>query len=166
VITDGLAGLAAELEATAYEATSGLSTTAIIRQAVAVSVEDSWAAIRGIDGLDRWFPIIHGCTVKGEGVGALRVLDIGDGAELHDQIEQVDDAGRRVVYNRVAHPFPCSRYIGTVDVEAGGHGGSTVFWTIHTDVSAENRAELSAFVFGAITDGLAGLAAELEGAGS
>jgi hypothetical protein len=143
-----------------------MDTTAVIRQTVEVPVERAWAAIRGIDGLDRWFPIIHGCTVKGEGVGALRVLDIGEGNELHDEIKVVDDATRTVVYRRVQHPFACTEYLGTVVVTDLGPGRSEVTWTIQTDVAPEAREELSAFVFGAISDGLAGMAAELEAAGA
>lgn len=141
-----------------------MDTTAVIKRTVEAPVEDSWAAIRGIDGLDRWFPIIHGCAVEGSGVGALRILDIGGGAELHDQIEEIDDAARRFVYLRTVHPFPCTRYVGTVVVESLGADSSEVTWTIETDVSAEARDELSAFVVSAISDGLAGMAAELEAA--
>ena len=143
-----------------------MDTTGVIRRTVEVPVEQAWAAIRGIDGLDRWFPIIHGCTVKGSGVGALRILDIGDGAELHDQIQEIDDAARKFVYLRTVHPFPCDRYVGTVVVEESGPGRSEVTWTIETDVAPEARDELSAFVVSAIGDGLAGMAAELEAASS
>ncbi len=141
-----------------------MDTTGVIRQTIEVPAEESWAAIRGIDGLDRWFPIIHGCTVKGSGVGALRILAIGDGAELHDQIEKIDDATRTFVYLRTVHPFPCNRYVGTVVVSELGPSRSEVTWTIETDVSPANREGLSAFVTSAIGDGLVGMAAELESA--
>lgn len=38
-----------------------------VTKTINVSTDKVWAAISGIDGLDRWFPIITSCRVEGEG---------------------------------------------------------------------------------------------------
>jgi hypothetical protein len=122
-----------------------------------------WAAVRAVGGLERWFPIIATCTVTGSGVGAVRVLGLAEGGELRDTVEEVADGARRLRYRRTVHPFPCSEYVGTVTVEPAGPARCDLTWTIETDVAPDRREELGAFVHAAISDGLAGLARELEG---
>lgn len=50
-----------------------------IAQTIDAPSDKVWAAIRAIDGLDRWFPVIATCRVEGEGVGAIRFLELSDG---------------------------------------------------------------------------------------
>src|SRR5882757_11414011 len=121
-----------------------------------------WAAVRGVDGLERWFPVIDGCRVEGSGVGCLRIMDLAGGGEMRDRIEEIDDSAQRLIYRRLQHPFPTSKYLGRVNVRP--HGDSAVLtWTVDIDVAPEQRAELNGFLTGAISDGVAGMAAELEG---
>src|SRR5205807_6393628 len=123
------------------------------------------AAVRGIDGLDRWFPVIATCTVQGTGVGAMRVMGLEGGGELHDRIEELDESARRLRYLRVAHPFPVTRYLGTVEVREERAGAAELCWTIALEVEPADRDATAAFLFQAISDGVAGMARELEHAG-
>jgi len=139
-----------------------MDASVVIRRTIAAPAGATWAAVRAIDGLDRWFPVISSCRVDGIGVGALRVLGLEGGGELHDRVEEIDDEARRFRYLRIEHPFPVTRYVGTVEVQAVGAARAEVTWTIDVEVEASAWTELSKFLFGAITDGLAGLAAEME----
>jgi uncharacterized protein YndB with AHSA1/START domain len=134
-----------------------------VQRVIAAPQDKVWAAVAGVDGLERWFPVIDGCRLEGSGVGCLRVLTLaGGGGELHDRLEEIDDDTQRLVYHRIAHPFPTTKYIGRVNVRP--HGDSAVLtWTVDIDVAPDQRAELNAFLTGAITDGVAGMARELEG---
>lgn len=97
-----------------------------------------------------------------KGVGAIRVLGLGDGSEIRDCIEQVDYKERRFRYLRTDHPFPVSRYVGTVEVRDGDSGQSEVTWTIEIDVAAEARDELVGFLTTALSDGIGGIEQDLR----
>jgi uncharacterized protein YndB with AHSA1/START domain len=139
-----------------------MDETVVVRRTMQASPEHVWAAVRAVGGLDRWFPVIETCTVTGEGVGAVRVLGLVGGGELHDRIDEVDDAARRLRYVRTVHPFPTRRYVGTVEVAAAPYGRTELTWSLDLDVEPADRDELLAFLSGAIGEGVAGLAGEME----
>ncbi len=73
-----------------------MQTSVTIRKSGAADVEAVWAAIRGIGGLDRWFPKIEACRVEGSGVGAVRIFTFANnGGEVRDRIIEIDEAARR-----------------------------------------------------------------------
>ena len=121
-----------------------------------------WDAISGIGGLDRWFPIIATCSVKGEGVGATRVCGLGDGAELKESIEEINHDDKRFRYAITESPLPMSNHMGTVEVSDAEGGGSVVSWTAEFDVVAEARDEIVGMLNGAFSDGIAGLEKDLQ----
>lgn len=139
-----------------------MDESVVVRRTIGASPERVWAAVRAVGGLDRWFPVIETCAVTGKGVGAVRVLGLVGGGELHDRIEEVDDAARRLRYVRTVHPFPTRRYVGTVTVAGAPDARAERTWTLDLDREAADREELLAFLSGAIGDGVAGLAAEME----
>ncbi len=140
-----------------------MQTTVNITKTAPVTPAAVWAAIRGIGGLDRWFPIIETCRVEGAGVGAIRIFVLAGAGEVRDRIIEIDDAARRFRYDRFASPFPVQSYIGTVDLRAAG-GGTELSWTVVFDSSEEARDQVAALVHGAISDGVDGLFEELRGA--
>jgi hypothetical protein len=121
-----------------------------------------WAAIRNIDGLDRWFPVIESCRVEGEGVGVIRILGLGDGAEIRDRIEEIDDHARCFRYLRTHHPFPISSYRGKVSVRDAGDGKSEVTWAVVLDVAADARNKTLAFLGAVLSAGISGLEQDLQ----
>ena len=139
-----------------------MDDNAVVRRTIHAPADRVWAAVRGIDGLDRWFPILATCKVDGSGVGAMRYLGIEGGGELHDRIVEIDETARRLRYLRLVHPFPVDRYLGTVEVFEQGPGTSELTWTIETEGEPVGRAQTATFVHQAITDGVAGMARELE----
>lgn len=121
----------------------------------------AWTAIRGIGGLDRWFPVIATCHVEGEGVGAVRTLGLVQGGEMKDRIEEIDDSARRFRYSRFHHPLPATAYKGTVVVRDVAGDKSEVTWSVEIDVEATARDELVAFIGKALSDGIGGLEKDL-----
>ena len=120
-----------------------------------------WSAIRGIDGLERWFPIIATCRVNGAGVGAIRIMTLNDGAEIKDRIDEINDTARRFRYTRTESPFPVNRYLGTVEVR-DDNGKTALSWTLELDISPEVRDELTSLLTGALSDGIDGLEQDLQ----
>ena len=83
-----------------------------ITKTLTVNADQAWAAISGIGGLDRWFPIIADCSVLGAGVGATRVLTLVDGGKITDRIETIYHQQRSLRYNRIESPFPVQSLSG------------------------------------------------------
>lgn len=133
-----------------------------VRRTVDVPGEDAWAAISGIGGLDRWFPVIASCRVEGRGVGAIRILGLDGGGEIRDRIEEVDHRARRLRYLRSEHPFPVQRYVGTVEVADRGGDRADVTWSVEIDITEQARDEFAAFLTSALSDGIAGLERDLR----
>ncbi len=135
--------------------------TANVTKIVDAPVEKVWLAIRSIDGLDRWFPIIDSCRVDGQGVGAIRTMGLVGGGEMRDRVVEIADAERRFRYERFELPFPVENYRGIVEARGRADHRSEIVWGIQFEVAAEKRGELVAFIEGAISDGIDGLEQEL-----
>ncbi|QGM97009.1 SRPBCC family protein [Methylocystis parvus] len=139
-----------------------MKTSVTIRKSDTVDADAAWAAIRGVDGLDRWFPIIDRCRVEGAGVGAVRIFTIAhDGGEVRDRILEIDEAARRLKYDRFSSPFPVSSYIGTVEIRTIGDK-TELIWTVEFESAEAARDDVAALVKSAISDGVDGLFRELR----
>jgi len=140
-----------------------LHETVRIKKSIGVGAAKAWTAIRGIGGLDRWFPVIATCRVEGAGVGATRILTLKpDGAEMHDKILEISDDAMRLRYERVKSPFPIAKYLGTVNVISEDPSHSTVSWNVDIDVTPAHREEMVKLLTKAISDGVDGLEKELR----
>ena len=140
-----------------------MTTKQPITKKLSVPADQAWEAIRGIGRLDVWFPIIETCRVEGQGPGARRYMTIvNGGGEIHDTIESIDDARRRLVYSRPVSPFPVSRYTGTVEVFSSYDGLAVVVWTIDFESKPEDAAAVAELVHGAIGAGLDGMEKDLR----
>lgn len=140
-----------------------MTTKQPITKKLHVPADQAWQAIRGIGRLDVWFPIIETCRVEGEGPGARRYMTIvKGGGDIHDTIESIDDANRRLVYVRPVSPFPVSHYRGTVEVFTSYDGLAVVVWTIDFESKPEDAAAVAELVHGAIGAGLDGMEKDLR----
>lgn len=121
-----------------------------------------WDAIRNIGRLEVWFPIIETCRVEGDGAGALRFMTVaGDGGEIMDAIEDIDNSHRRLVYLRPVSPFPVTYYKGTVEVFQSYDGLGVVVWTIDFESTAEDTVSVAELVRSAISEGIEGMEQDL-----
>lgn len=133
-----------------------------ITKKLQLPVETVWQAIRNIDGLEVWFPLIRSCRVQGQGVGAQRYMTTIDDGEIVDVIESIDESSRRLVYRRPQSPFPVSDYRGTVEVFASYDGLAVVVWTIDFESEPEVADTVAAIVDEAIGAGIDGMERELR----
>lgn len=139
-----------------------MRTKQAITRKLDVSAQKAWDAISGIDGLDRWFPIIATCRVEGEGAGARRYMNLEEGGQIIDLVEQIDHAGKRFTYLRTDSPFPVTHYRGTVEVFDSYDAMAVVAWTIDFDSAPEDSAALADLVRSAISAGIEGMNEELR----
>ena len=134
-----------------------------ITKTLTVNADQAWAAISGIGGLDRWFPIIADCSVLGgAGVGATRFLTLVDGGKITDRIEVIDHQQRSLRYNRIESPFPVQSYLGTVNISKVNDNSAKLSWTVEIDVQEEQREALVELIRRAITEGVDGLEKDLQ----
>jgi hypothetical protein len=119
--------------------------TVNVTKTINVHSEKTWKAISGIGGLERWFPVIKSCDVQGEGVGAIRTLELVQGGKMRDRIDEIDHENRRLRYLRFEHPFPINSYQGTVEVRNVPDGRSTVCWSVELDVALDDVSDYRAY---------------------
>lgn len=138
-------------------------TKQAITKKLNVPADRVWSAIRNIGRLDVWFPFIETCRVEGDGPGAVRFMTIaGNGGEIKDTIEEIDDGNRRLVYLRPVSPFPVTYYKGTVEVFQCSDGFGVVVWTIDFESQLEDAASVADLVREAISDGIDGMEKDLN----
>lgn len=140
-----------------------MGATVNITKRIDAPADRVFAAIAGIGGLDRWFPIISACRVEGDGVGATRIMTLANGAEMRDRIVEIDAGARRFRYERPVHPFPVTNYRGGVEVVDDGEDSAVLCWTVRFEVDDNDRDEMLKLIETAISEGVDGLRAELEG---
>lgn len=139
-----------------------MQTKQPITKKINVPAEKAWDAISKIGRLDVWFPILDTCRVEGTGPGARRYMTVANnGGEIHDIIEEIDHAQRRLVYVRPVSPFPVSHYQGTVEVFESYDGLAVVVWTIDFESKPEDSASVAEIVKGAISAGIDGMEKDL-----
>ena len=74
-------------------------------------------------------PMLKGMTVKGEGVGAIRSIELADGGVVNERCEAYDGPGRSYSYAVIGDsPMPLTDYLATVTVLPEG-AGCRVDWS-------------------------------------
>lgn len=91
------------------------------------SADDVWARVRDAAALHTWFPGITSCQVEGSN----RVIVLGSGMPMPEEILAVDDVQRRFQYRITAPVFRHHR--GTIDVIDLGDGSCLVVYSTEAD---------------------------------
>jgi len=91
------------------------------------SAADVWARVRDAAGLHTWFPGITSCQVDGMN----RVIVLGSGMPMPEEILVIDDVQRRFQYRITAPIFRHHR--GTIDVIDLGDDTSLVVYSTEAD---------------------------------
>lgn len=138
--------------------------TVIVTKTLSAPADNVWEEIKGVGGLDRWFPIIAACRVEGAGVGAVRIMTLANGDEMRDRITEIDTRARRLRYERPHHPFPVTDYRGAVEIRDDGPTQSVLTWRVRFEVPAAHRDDMVRLIESAISDGVDGLHRELRSA--
>ncbi len=87
-----------------------------------------WHRIRDFSDLS-WLPGVAGCSVKGEGVGAVRTVTTVDGGEVIEALTAMDEPARAFAYRIIKAPGVReeTHYQATVEVQPTD-SGCTVIW--------------------------------------
>ena len=133
-----------------------------VSKTIAANADPVWAAISGIGGLERWFPIIDECTVFGAGEGATRIMTLTDGAKIKDHIDVIDHQRQCLRYTRTESPFPVQSYVGTAEVRKINDADTELSWTLEIDVQEDQRDALAELLCNALTEGILGLERDMQ----
>ncbi len=138
-------------------------TTVAIAKKLTIPSDKAWEAIGQIGRLDVWFPSIATCRVDGDGVGAHRYMTLKRGGDITDRIVAINQASRRLTYERVRSPFPVSSYTGTVEVFESFDSRAIVVWTIDFESEPKDSAAVAEGLRAGIAAGVDGLEKHLQG---
>lgn len=129
-------------------------TTANVTETVAASADDVWRVISDFGGIEP-NEMIAGCTVEGDGVGAVRTIALNGGGEIIERLESHDDDARTFSYAIINDsPLPVKNYLSTVKVSGDGAGSATVDWSSTFDASGAPEDDVIKLIEGVYKGGI------------
>ncbi|MGH6614578.1 SRPBCC family protein [Sphingomonas sp.] len=91
-------------------------------------IDAVWARIGAFGGLQHWADGISGCSVEGEGQGAIRTV-VRNGSEVRERLEAIDPAGHMIRYQILApHSLPADDVHGVMILRAIGPATTRIVW--------------------------------------
>lgn len=100
-----------------------------IVESVAAPADAVWRVMSNFAGIEP-NEMIAGCTVEGEGVGAVRTIALNAGGEVIERLESLDNDAREFSYAIINDsPLPVKNYVSTVRISADGPSASQVDWS-------------------------------------
>ncbi len=137
-------------------------TQIAIAKKLTVPSDKAWEAIGAIGRLDVWFPSIATCRLEGHGVGAHRYMTLNRGGDISDRIVDINQARRRLAYQRIRSPFPVSSYTGTVEVFESFDSRAIIVWTIDFESEPKDSASVPEMLQAGIGAGGDGMEKDLQ----
>lgn len=134
--------------------TTALVTYARVEAEIDQPIATVWPVIAAFGGLERWAAGVTGCTVEGEGVGAIRSVNLGS-RQARERLEIFDEAMHHLRYLILPpHAMPADNVHGDITLTALDGGRTRMLW--QSDASdfrvapEEVGARIEAFYTGSI----------------
>jgi len=125
-----------------------------INESVAASADDVWRVLSDFGGIEP-NEMIAGCTVEGDGVGAVRTIALKSGGEVVERLESQDDDARIFSYAIINDsPLPVKNYVATVAIVDDGPGSARVDWTGNFEPSGAPEDEVVKLIQGVYRAGV------------
>ncbi len=90
---------------------------------------DVWKVVGDFGGLDSFVEAVESTDVEGEGVGAVRTLNLPEGAKVVETLEALDADAMSLSYRIDESPLPVEGYSSTMTVSELEGGRSKVEWS-------------------------------------
>jgi hypothetical protein len=91
-------------------------------------IEAVWRRVAAFGGIDRWVAGVEACRVEGDGVGAIRTVELGDRV-ARERLEAIDAAGRRLRYRILPpHALPARDVCSEISLTALDDGRTEMTW--------------------------------------
>jgi len=151
----------------AYGSSIGAAQALDVTRSVTIKApaEDVWDEVNDFDDLDGWHPAIAETEItKGENnqPDAQRLLTLGDGGTINEELLEYDDAGMSFTYKILKGVLPVKNYESTVMVEAAGANKSKATWTGTFDARGADDKTATETMAGVYQAGLDNVKKELE----
>lgn len=127
---------------------------------VNASPETTWKMIGDFNHLDVWHPVVIASKLiqgDSQSAGAVRLLTLGNGATITEQLESNNNALRSYTYAITASPLPVADYVSTITVSPAVDGKSTVTWSSSFDANGVEDAAAIKTISGIYDAGLGNL---------
>lgn len=127
---------------------------------VTASPADAWAAIADWCSIAAWHPVIASCEPSEDGDKTMRMLTTGDGGEILEELNELNEDGMSMTYSIIESPLPIANYNSTISVAENGEG-ATVTWSSTFDSNGVSDDEAFELMTGIYRTGLDELARQL-----
>ena len=115
---------------------------------IEASAERLWKIVRDFGNVE-WMKGVTRCEVKGEGPGMVRSIFAGDGPSVNEQLEFIDEEGKRLGYAIPENvPMPVADYHAEMAVVDLGDGKSRLDWSCKATPEGAGADEAKATVQG------------------
>jgi len=124
---------------------------------VNASPETTWKMIGDFNHLDVWHPVVVASKLMSgdsQSVGAIRLLTLGDGATITEELLANNNALRSYTYAITVSPLPIADYVSTITVSPAEDGKTTVTWSSSFDASGATDEEAIKTISGIYDAGL------------
>lgn len=130
-------------------------TAAKVTETVAAPAADVWRVMSDFGGIEP-NEMIAGCSVEGDGVGAVRTITLVAGGEIIERLESCDDASHTFSYAIINDsPLPVKNYLSNVKLSDDGAGGTTVEWSSEFEAAGAPEADVIKLIEGVYQGGIA-----------
>lgn len=123
------------------------------------SPETVWKMIGDFNHLDVWHPVVVDSQLVGDemGIGAVRILTLGNGATITEKLLTHDDADCNYSYAITESPLPISGYTSKISVTSAADGKATVTWSSTFDANEATDEEAIGAIAGIYDAGFGNL---------
>lgn len=139
-----------------------------LSRVIAAAPDVVWACLRDFNGLPDWHPAIADSVIEADrasdAVGCIRSFHLNDGGHIREQLVELSDVDRRMVYIILESPMPITDYRARIEiVPVTEDEASLVIWSARFEVApADAAATVETVADGVFRAGLAALAQKLE----
>lgn len=128
----------------------------VLNANIPAPASEVWKVVGDFNGLTKFSPAIAQSTVEGEGVGALRTLQLAEGGTIVERLESYDADERTLSYSIVESPLPLKDYLSTMRV-ATTDEGCHVEWGGTCEADGATDHEVEQLLLGIYSGGLTSL---------
>ena len=114
------------------------------------SADAIWQVISDFSAACNYLVMVIGCTVEGQGIGALRTLTSTDGSTIVERLESLDAAARRLSYALLTDT-PFGDCLTTMTVRDVGPHQAELAWSASFQPDGLPASEAVALLEGALT---------------
>jgi hypothetical protein len=107
------------------------------------SADSMWRELGSFQSIARWHPMVVAAAGEGEGPGATRTLETGDGLRWEERLTEHDTAQRSYRYEVTSTDLPIAEFLGEFRIRDDRPHKCTVIWTAQFTVTSDDVKEVS-----------------------